>query len=357
MLYQTHYHVIGLMSGTSLDGVDLAYCTFTRNKNTWRYAVQQAETVGYDRAWRKRLETAHQIPGEKLIQLHVQYGQYLGNLVNRFCSRHAIDKVDFIASHGHTVYHQPDNGFTFQLGDGNAIHAATNKKVVFDFRSLDVARGGQGAPLVPVGDHLLFDDYDVCLNLGGIANCSMIHQKKRVAFDICFVNMLLNYLAEQKGKKYDKNGALASTGCVDKVLLKKLMTIYAAIRKARPSLGREFFEKQIKPLFEHSPLSVSDKLATAVESMAYEVNRALPGKKEVVLCTGGGALNSYLMYRLLDLAGDSATFIVPDESLIKFKEAVVFAFLGVLRVRNEINCLKSVTGATRDSSSGLLAGF
>ncbi|QOI96324.1 MAG: anhydro-N-acetylmuramic acid kinase [Flammeovirgaceae bacterium] len=358
MLNRKHYHIIGLMSGTSLDGVDLAYCTFTRIKKRWRYAILRAETVGYNKAWRKRLVTAHQLPGDKLVQVHIRYGHYLGSLVNRFCRKYAIEKVDFIASHGHTVYHQPGNGFTFQLGDGNAIHAVTNKKVVFDFRSLDVARGGQGAPLVPVGDHLLFNEYDVCLNLGGIANCSMIHHNKRIAFDICYVNMALNYLAEQAGKWYDKQGAMAAAGKVDRILLKKLTAGYATMRKTRPSLGREFFEDKIVPVIQQADLSVSDKLATAVESIAIEINHALTGKKRpTVLCTGGGALNSYLMYRLLDRAEDRITFIIPDESVVKFKEALVFGLLGVLRVRSEINCLKSVTGAATDSSSGLLAGF
>ncbi|MFN3840197.1 MAG: anhydro-N-acetylmuramic acid kinase [Cyclobacteriaceae bacterium] len=358
MIHQHQYHVIGIMSGTSLDGVDLAYCTFTRVESGWHYVIHEATTFGYDRSWRKMLGVAHQLPGEELMKLHALYGHYIGNLSTAFCKAHAIKKVDFISSHGHTVFHQPNHGFTFQLGDGNAIHSATGKKVVCDFRSLDVARGGEGAPLVPVGDLLLFNEYDVCLNLGGIANCSMQKNKKRVAFDICFVNMALNYLSEQVGKKFDKEGNLASAGVVDKRLLKKLLGVYDSSSGSKPSLGREIFERRFRPILDQTSASIPDAMATVVESIAFEISRSIGhGKKKTVLCTGGGAFNAYLMYRLLEHVGDKVSLVLPDESLIKFKEALVFGFLGVLRVRNEINCLKSVTGALCDSSSGVLIGF
>ncbi|MDL5045970.1 anhydro-N-acetylmuramic acid kinase [Oscillatoria amoena NRMC-F 0135] len=358
MSHQDQYDVIGIMSGTSLDGVDLAYCSFIRKGSRWRYTIHEANTYAYNRSWKKILSTAHQLPGAELMKLHALYGHYLGNLCNTFCRQYSIKKTDFISSHGHTVYHQPNHGFTFQLGDGNAIHSTSGKKVVCDFRSLDVARGGEGAPLVPVGDHLLFSDYDVCLNLGGIANCSMLQHKKRVAFDICFVNMTLNYLAEQVGKKYDKDGKMASAGVVDKHLLKRLQSEYTTIRKERPSLGREIFERQIRPLLDHTSASVPDIMATVVESIAMEISQSIcDGKRKSVFCTGGGAFNAFLMYRLLDHVGDRVSLVVPETSLISFKEAVVFGLLGVLRVRNEINCLRSVTGAVQDSSTGILVGF
>ncbi len=358
MLDQNTYHVIGLMSGTSLDGVDLAYCSFNRKGSHWRYGIHHASTVAYNRTWKKILQAAHHLPGQELIQLNVLYGHYLGNLCNEFCKNHAIHKVDFISSHGHTVYHQPGKGFTFQIGDGNAIHNATGKNVVCDFRSLDVMRGGEGAPLVPVGDHILFGEYDVCLNLGGIANCSMQQRNKRVAFDICFANMALNYLAEQEGKRYDKDGQRASTGTIDKRLFRKLQAVSSKNRRSRPSLSREIFETQLKPLLDQTTISIPDALATVTESVAVEISRNIcGGTKKTVLCTGGGAYNAFLMYRLLEHAGDRVSLVIPEPSLVKFKEAVVFGFLGVLRVRNEINCLKSVTGAQRDSSTGVLIGF
>lgn len=358
MTLQKQFSVIGIMSGTSLDGVDLAHCSFTRKQKKWSFTIHQAETVAYDKAWKSKLSTAHLLPGEDLINLHIVYGSYLGNLARDFCARHRIRQVDFIASHGHTVFHQPVRGLTFQLGEGNALHEASGKKVVCDFRSLDVARGGQGAPLVPVGDQFLFGDYDVCLNLGGIANCSMVSKGKRIAFDICFVNMALNHLAGQAGKPYDKDGALAAAGKPDKRLMKELDRMYSKIRESRPALGREFFEKHMRPLLDQSGNAINDKLATVVEAAAVEISRCLAGNRnKSVLCTGGGAFNPYLMYRLLEVAGDKVNLIIPDEAVVKFKEAVVFGFLGVLRVRHELNCLKSVTGARQDSSAGVMVGF
>jgi len=352
------YKVIGLMSGTSLDGVDMACCSFEK-KGKWEFRFDKAETIPYAKLWKKKLSEAHTLEAEKLAALDAAYGKFLGTLCKNFISKHKIKSVDFIASHGHTVFHQPENGFTTQLGDGNHIHAVTGLPVIFDFRSLDVALGGQGAPLVPIGDKLLFGEYDVCLNLGGIANLSLDRQKKRIAFDACFVNMGLNYLAGKVGKEYDHNGTLASGGEINTALLVQLEKVYEKLKSTRPSLGREFFEKHIQPLLDRSKSSVHDQLRTFTESAAREIiNSILASKrKPTVLCTGGGTFNSFLIYRLIELCGDEATLIIPEDEIVKFKEAMVFAFLGVLRTRNEINCLKSVTRATRDSSSGLSTGF
>lgn len=346
------------MSGTSLDGVDIAYCSFEK-KGKWEFSIDKAETVSYSKSWKKKLSEAHTLEAEKLAALDAAYGKFLGTLSNNFLSKHKIKNVDFIASHGHTVFHQPENSFTTQIGDGNHIHAVTRIPVIFDFRSLDVAHGGQGAPLVPIGDELLFDEYDVCLNLGGIANLSLKSKKKREAFDVCFVNMGLNYLASKAGKEYDQNGALASDGEINTKLLAQLDHAYRKVKSKRSSLGREFFEKSIQPLLDRGNCSTNDRLRTFTESAAKQLAEAIlkSKKKPTVLCTGGGTYNSFLIYRLIELCGDNATLIIPEHEVIKFKEALVFAFLGVLRVRNEINCLKSVTGASQDSSSGVTVGF
>jgi anhydro-N-acetylmuramic acid kinase len=251
--------------------------------------------------------------------------------------------VDFIASHGHTIFHQPEKQFTFQLGDPHALHVASGKPVVGDFRSLDVALGGQGAPLVPIGDQLLFQEYDVCLNLGGIANISQQVKGKRMAFDVCFANMGLNYLASKTGKAYDDGGKMAADGELNSRMLSALSKAYTKINVERPSLGREFFEQKIKPILDREETSLPDKLHTFTESIA--------------IATGGGAFNAYLLYRMIEHCGDRADLVVPDADVVKFKEALVFAFLGIRRVRSEINCLKSVTRASRDSSSGVLVGF
>jgi anhydro-N-acetylmuramic acid kinase len=353
------YRVIGLMSGTSLDGIDVASCIFRRRSARWEFQIEMAKTVPYSTGWMDKLSSAHTVSAEDLMKLHVDYGSYLGNMCKKFIKLYDIKRVDFIASHGHTVFHQPEKKFTFQLGEGNAIHAASNLPVIFDFRSLDIALGGQGAPLVPAGDHFLFPTYDVCLNIGGIANLSQQVGNRRVAFDICFANMGLNYLSLKAGKAYDRNGALASDGNLDVIMLTDLNQVYANIRRTRPALGREFFEKQLRPILDRENVDLIDRLHTFTESIAIQIASALniKTKRLSVLCTGGGAFNSYLLYRMIEHFGDRVDLIVPDPEIIKFKEAMVFAFLGVRRLRNEVNCLKSVTQASRDSSSGVLIGF
>jgi anhydro-N-acetylmuramic acid kinase len=351
------YKVIGLMSGTSLDGLDIAYCVFKKENGSWTFSIEKAATLAYTASWTKMLSTAHLLSGEALLALDAAYGKFLGKACVAFVKKHKL-KVDFIASHGHTIFHQPKNGFTFQLGNANSLYAACGLPVIADFRSKDVALGGQGAPLVPVGDRLLFADYDVCLNLGGIANLSMEENGERKAFDSCFVNIGLNYLAAKKGKSFDKGGALAYSGEVNKKMLTELTKFYRRLHVKRPSLGRELFEKNIQPLLDQKKISTEDKLRTFLESSALEIAQAFPSRKKFsVLCTGGGAFNSFLIATLLDKCGDKAEIILPDEEVIKFKEALIFAFLGVLRLRNEVNCLASVTGASVDHSGGVMVGF
>lgn len=346
------------MSGTSLDGLDIAYCQFRENEKGWTYSIKKATTVKYTATWMEKLSTAHNLSGEQLAELDSAYGKFLGKTCDDFRKKNHL-RADFIASHGHTVFHQPRKGFTYQLGNGNALHAACGLPVIFDFRSLDVMLGGEGAPLVPAGDRHLFGAYDVCLNLGGIANLSMDVKGARVAFDICFANMGLNYLMGKVGKEFDKDGAMSSDGIVNPSLLKELNKIYMSLHKRRPSLGREIFEQRVKPLLDMPGMRLKDKLRTFTASCVNEIALAILSarSKPNVLCTGGGAFNSFFISQLLDVCGDEATLIIPDNDTIKFKEALIFAFLGVLRVKGEVNCLMSVTGAGRDSSGGMMVGF
>ena len=353
------YRVIGLMSGTSLDGLDLAFCKLVHKKKGWKFELLESTTIKYTEAWKKKLSTAQTLSGEQLMTLHAEYGKYLGESCARFIQSKKIKKADLIASHGHTIFHQPQSGFTFQLGDGNAIHAVTGLPVAFDFRSLDVQLGGQGAPLVPIGDRYLFHDYDLCLNVGGIANLSMEIKDERKAFDICFVNMGLNHLAVKAKKEFDKDGAIALKGKVNDTLLQKLKKIYTPLKKKRPSLAREGFEQMIQPLLDDKKISLEDRMRTFCESIAIEIEEAIPvsQKSLKILATGGGALNSFFIQLLSEKLKHKGEVIIPDRKTIEFKEALVFALLGVLRARNEINALKSVTGAKHDSSSGILVGF
>lgn len=346
------------MSGTSLDGVDLAHCLFALKKKIWKFSIQDAQTFSYPPEWKRKLSSAHLLSGERLSELDSNYGRFLGQLCNQFIKQKKIKKIDLIASHGHTIFHQPKNKFTFQLGDGNSIHAKTGFPVVFDFRSLDVALGGEGAPLVPIGDKILFSDFDVCLNLGGITNLSMDKNGKRKAFDICFCNMALNYLAAKAGKDFDKNGLMARHGSINQKLLNSFEKIYDVNRKKSPSLGRENFEKEFQSLLNIESVPLNDRLRTACESIADEIAQSVPSsKKEMkLLTTGGGALNVFLIELIKSKLPVSTKVIIPSKTIINFKEALVFAFLGVLRLRNENNVLKSVTGASHNSCSGVLIG-
>jgi len=345
------YRAIGLMSGTSLDGLDIAYCKFRYEKKKWKFSIEEATTLKYTNEWLKRLGGAHNLSALSLLQLDNEYGTYLGNAVKQFAKDQHISKIDFVASHGHTIFHQPEKHFTFQLGKGTAIASAYRLPVINDFRSLDVALGGQGAPLVPIGDRLLFSEYAFCLNLGGIANISYEHKEKRIAFDICPVNIVLNHLAKALNMEFDKDGKVAKRGKVDEKLLKQLNALNYYSNSAPKSIGREWVEEEFLPLIDNSKISIENKLATVVEHIAIQITEVCKGKKGKMLVTGGGAFNKYLIDRIKKLSG-GVKVIVPDKQLVNYKEALVFAFLGVLRWRGEVNVLKSVTGASKNNSGG-----
>ncbi len=290
--------------------------------------------------------------GQELTQTHAGYGRYLGTLVKEFMEQ-GNEKADFISSHGHTVFHQPGKGFTFQIGDGAAIAAEALLTVVCDFRTTDVALGGQGAPLVPVGDRLLFSEYDFCLNIGGIANISAEMNGERIAYDICPANQLLNRLAAKLGFEYDKDGAFAREGQLIEDLLKKLNGFFFYKKNFPKSLGNENVAEYFFPILDESSYSLQDKLRTCTEHIAHQIAEAINGENSSVksiLVTGGGTFNKFLIELVEEKTHHK--IILPEAEIIKFKEAVVFAFLGVLRMRNEVNVLKSVTGAKRDSVSG-----
>lgn len=352
------FDVLGLMSGTSLDGLDIAWCQLEEKQKKWTYKIMRANTLAYSAEWKKKLSGAHELKSANLLALHAAYGHWLGRVCQQFIQKNRIKKLDVIASHGHTVFHQPHNTFTFQLGDGNAIYAQTGIPVVCDFRSLDVQLGGQGAPLVPLGDKLLFTDFDVCLNIGGIANLSLEKNKKRVAFDICFANMGINFLTEKLGLPFDNNGSIASSGNIDTPLHQNLLKFYQPFKATRPSLAREHFENGLSKIINTSSASINDCIRTFTESVAQQIALAIPSKRgQRVLITGGGAHNRFLVSRIAHHLQKKAVIEIPPKQIIDFKEALVFGLLGLLRTQNKINVLKSVTGASRDSSSGAIIGI
>lgn len=347
-----HIDVVGLMSGTSLDGLDLC-CVHFDYDGAWRYQIVKAESVDYPAALREKLATAQSMSALDYARLHSDYGLFLGEQVRDFVARNGL-KVDLVASHGQTIFHQPGVRFTAQIGSGAGIAATCGIDTVCDFRTTDVALGGQGAPLVPIGDAVLFADYEYCLNLGGFSNISYEQESQastRVAYDISPVNYVLNHYAGRLGMAYDKDGATARSGHICAGLLEALNGLPFYAQDGPKSLGREWVEAEVYPLIESYHLPVEDVLSTFVEHVAMQVARHVRGGR--VLVTGGGARNVYLVERMR-AAAPQATFVVPDPLTIDFKEALIFALLGALYVAGMPNCLASVTGAAHDNIGGCL---
>jgi anhydro-N-acetylmuramic acid kinase len=354
--------IIGIMSGTSMDGVDLALCEITENQGKYQYNILAAETIAYDERWRLRLSKLNRQDASVFWKTHVYYGKYLGRLVNDFLKKHN-QTADLIGSHGHTVFHLPAENYTAQIGDGAAIYAETNIPTVCDFRSVDIALGGQGAPLVPIGDQMLFGDYQYCLNLGGIANISGMYHDKMLAFDVCPCNIALNRLARNIGKLYDENGELARIGALNEEMLDALNAVEYYKNFGPKSMSREWINTDFWHLTKDQVLSNEDKARTLSEHIAIQISKALyhfvDGEEEKLasqkmLVSGGGAFNSFLIDAIK--AETSVQVIVPDENTIQFKEALIFALLGFLRVTNKPNSLASVTGAKSNSIGGALYG-
>jgi len=343
------FHVIGVMSGTSLDGVDLACCSFSTGDEIFEFRIHACETVPYADFWKERLINLPSRDALTYAQTHVEYGHYLGRLVRSFIERNKLH-AGFVASHGHTIFHQPGKGFTSQIGDGAALAAECGLPVICDFRSTDVAFGGQGAPLVPIGDELLFGDFDYCLNLGGFGNISFKKDGQRIAFDICPVNIILNRLAGMKGQAYDQNGNLAAGGKIIPGLLHELNNLPYYRQQPPKSLGREWLEKELLPLFSGAGVQTTDMLRTATEHIAMQISGCLPSAGGRMIITGGGAFNKFLISRISDLC--PVEIIIPDEKIINYKEALIFAFLGTLRMQKKPNCLPSVTGALKAAIGG-----
>lgn len=342
------YRAIGLMSGTSLDGVDLALCTFTDAPEGWQYSIERAITAPFPMIWKNKLETAHRFSALEYAMLHRDLGGFLGELVSEFKGE---DTVDFVASHGHTIFHKPDLNITSQIGHPAAIVAACGLPVIADFRSIDVAYGGQGAPLVPMGDRVLFGDYDYCLNMGGFANVSYLKGDEVLAFDVCPVNTVMDRLARERGQEFDRDGNMARTGNMKERLLTAMNNLPFYERSGPKSLGRDWLENKFLPILDRSSASPESKLKTFCEHVAIQMGKVMDAPDKRCLVSGGGALNTYLMERMREHV--KAELMLPDEQLVQFKEALIFAFLGVLRWRKEVNVLGSVTGG-RDHVAGAI---
>ncbi|MHC1775918.1 MAG: anhydro-N-acetylmuramic acid kinase [Lentimicrobium sp.] len=341
---------LGIMSGTSLDGLDLALCRFKVQNGKWSYEILKAETIPYPEEWQKILMGLHHADALTISLIHTRYGHWIGQACNQFLKAAPVIP-QIIASHGHTIFHRPGEGMTLQIGSGAAIAAETGITSVCDFRSLDVALGGQGAPLVPIGDKLLFGNYTACVNIGGFANLSFQQDGRRVAWDICPANYILNREAARLGLKMDESGNLARKGTLSEVLLDKLNHLDYYSQPGPKSLGREWVEARVLPLLTNTSWSPETILRTFTEHIAIQTGHALPETESgIVLFTGGGAHNTFLMERI---SWHTKHHIeIPANETVDFKEALIFSLLGVLRINNQNNCLAEVTGALRDNCGG-----
>jgi len=341
------YRALGVMSGSSLDGLDLALCALEEKRGRWSHAIAKARTVPYPDPLRDRLLKVMHGSALELAQLDADLGSFIGKACKRFLRG---EQADLIASHGHTIFHQPEQGFSTQIGSGARIAAITGVATVCDFRAMDVALGGQGAPLVPLGEKLLFPDYKAFINIGGICNVSLHGPQRIIGYDVCIGNQALNHLAAEAGLPFDRNGELARACHFDIELLSDLNHLSFHGQRPPKSLGREWFLEEVLPLIDDRSEPVGKRLRTVVEHIAYQLSRALRKAEGPVLVTGGGARNRFLVERIA--ARTARLIVLPDERTIDFKEALVFALLGVLRIRGEANALASVTGAKRDSVGG-----
>ena len=353
------YRAIGLMSGSSLDGLDLAFAEFTEQAGQWTYELKETACYAYTVEWTERLSHATRLNALDYQLLHTDYGHYLGEQVNRFIEEKQLHfQAALVASHGHTSFHLPARKMTAQLGDGAAIAAATGLPVVSDLRAMDIALGGQGAPIVPIGEKLLFSGYEFFLNIGGIANIS-VNAAEYLAFDICPANRVLNLLANQAGQAFDRDGAMAAAGKINSDLLNTLNSLPYYQQAAPKSLANDFGTDIVYPIIQQSGCDTADALRTYTEHIAVQVQHSLQHLSLVqpqrLLVTGGGALNQFLVGLLrAKLEPTGIEVMVPDEKLVNYKEALVMAFIGVLRWRQENNVFASVTGASRNSIGGAL---
>jgi anhydro-N-acetylmuramic acid kinase len=347
---KSEYIVLGVMSGTSLDGIDLALIHFSL-EDTWKFKIEVAGTIAYPGEMKKELSTAIDLDPEKLHDFDVAYTKYLAGVIGRFITENNIKDLDAVCSHGHTVKHEPEKGFTLQIGNLELLAQLLKRKVVCDFRVQDVELGGEGAPLVPIGDRLLFPEYKYCLNLGGFANISTEVPGGRLAYDICAVNTVMNYYAEKLGMAYDEGGKIAASGKLNDTLLQQLDELAFYGKKPPKSLGIEWVNAEVLPILQQYEEDIPGILNTFSRHIAKQIARNLDNDPaSEMLVTGGGCFNDYLMELIQDAT--RVRIIKPSEEISNYKEALIFGLLGVLRLRNDINVLSSVTGARHDHSSG-----
>ncbi len=345
-------NIIGLMSGTSVDGLDICFVSFN-NHDPSKYEIIDCETIDYDDNLKTKLKNIIKLDNNQIKQIDDEFGEFIGLSVLKFVKKNTLYKVDLISSHGHTVFHEPEFSKTLQIGNGEIINKITKIKTVNNFREQDIQLGGQGAPLVPIGDKLLFDDYKYCLNLGGFTNISVKDSSTIFAYDICPLNTVLNHYANKLGYQCDLGGKLSKKGVINIDLFNELNDLDYYKKSYPKSLGLEFVIENIFPITEKYKMKEVDILATYIEHASFQIKRNIDEGSKVLL-TGGGAFNNNLINTLNH--DSKINFIIPDKTIINYKESLIFALLGYLKINGKVNCLRSVTGASNDHSSGDIYG-
>ena len=355
------YNTIGIMSGSSLDGIDIANVEFYHEDKEWKYVIIDADCIPYNKEWEDRLRRLPTASAYEYQVLHHALGKYIGDLVNEFINQYKISKKELIiGSHGHTVFHEPAKGFTSQIGCGATISAITNCTTVTDLRAGDVALGGQGAPIVPIGEHSLWPGYSMYLNIGGIANLSVrLDKKESIAFDICAANRVLNIMANKIDQPFDKDGLIARSGTIDNNLLEELNKVTYYQQPYPKSLNNSFGTDYIMGIINQYKISTEDALRTYTEHIAVQIAKCINEHQQVsipnkVLITGGGAMNTYLIALIKQYINKDIVLEIPGKSVINYKEAIVMGYIGLLRVLNKTNVLSTVTGAKRNSINGCI---
>lgn len=337
------------MSGSSLDGLDVSLTKFNHTTH-WQYEILTSCTLPIPEELKAALRQAPVLSAKEIHLLDIRYGIWIGEILKDWLESLAY-KYDLIGIHGHTVYHLPQDHLSLQIGNGLAIAQKTRLPVVDQFRSLDVLLGGQGAPLVPFGEKMLFSDCDAYINLGGIANIS-IHSEKVLAWDVAPCNQVFNHFANQLGFAYDDGGALSQKGTIDQKWMNHLLSL-AYFQQAPPkSLANQWTSEVLK----NAPANAFDGLATYIDFLSEQIVFDLTDsiRKGKLMITGGGAYNAHLIEKIREKAGPEFEIYLPNKTLIEQKESVIFGFMALMRWLGQINVLSSVTGAERDSCSGTL---
>ena len=345
------YRVVGIMSGTSCDGLDIAYCDFWKKKNNWFYKLKCCESIEYEGLLKNKLIECYKMSGMDLKKLDIELGNFITEKTNEFITKYRIDP-DLISTHGHTVFHDIEEKISHQIGNPFVLYEKIKKPVIYNFREIDVISGGQGAPLVPYGDLKLFKEYDYCVNIGGILNITENNKNNLIAYDVCPANIILNYYSRKIGFDYDKDGKVSGSGNIDLNILKKLNSIKYYKNKGPKSLDVQKIEKLYFPLLKkYTPKNI---LRTFIDHVGYQLNKAIKKNKSKILLTGGGAFNKTLLKSIEKYNNNNHLYILPNKNLINFKESIIFGFLGLKRYLNKKNIEKSVTGAKQSSSSGIV---